>query len=233
MVVNHGVLEPLKRLANSTVEEWKKHYDVNVFSGLGLVSPFPHVLPSGALTPPQLKEAIPALRKSKGCVVWVSSGAATSPYAAWGAYGSSKAAAHSVTTHLAVEEPDITAVSISPGRVDTDMQKLIREVGDEMNQEERRTFSDAFTKGELGTPEGVAVTYARFVVEPRRELSGKLVKYVGPPLSCGVQELTEAGYRGRSWHRTAVRRKQKSRCTLDMLAESRKDFETSKRVDRW
>lgn len=81
-----------------------------------------------------------------------------------------------MTTHLAVEEPDITAVSISPGRVDTDMQKLIRETGAEMNQEEWKTFSDAFAKGELGTPEGVALTYARFVVEPRRELSGKLVK---------------------------------------------------------
>lgn len=166
VVVNHGVLEPIKRLANSTVEEWKKHYDVNVFSALGL-----------------LKEAIPALRKSKGCVVWVSSGAATSPYAGWGAYGSSKAAAHSVTTHLAVEEPDITSVSISPGRVDTDMQKLIREAGDEMNQEERKTFSDAFDKGQLGTPEGVAVTYARFVVEPLRELNGKLVKVSGPELA--------------------------------------------------
>lgn len=214
VVVNHGVLEPIKRLANSTVEDWKKHYDVNVFSGLGLVS---HSRPTSsrysAPNTHKLKEAIPALRKSKGCVVWVSSGAATSPYAAWGAYGSSKAAAHSITTHLAVEEPDITSVSISPGRVDTDMQRLIREAGDEMNQDERRTFSEAFDKGELGTPEGVAVTYARFVVEPRRELTGKLIKYVHS-CSPGVRELTEAGYRGQSWHRTEVRKKQKSRCIL-------------------
>lgn len=43
VVMNHGVLDPLKRLANSTVDDWKKHYDVNVFSALGLVSPLPHV----------------------------------------------------------------------------------------------------------------------------------------------------------------------------------------------
>lgn len=135
-----------------------------------------------------------------------------------------------MTTHLAVEEPDITSVSISPGRVDTDMQKLIREAGDEMNQEERKTFSDAFDKGQLGTPEGVAVTYARFVVEPLRELNGKLVKYVCP-LSRGVQQLTEAGYRDQSWHRTAVREKQRSRCTFEMLAESTQELR-NKQVDK-
>lgn len=137
--------------------------------------------PRQDLTRSQLKEAIPALRKSKGCVVWVSSGAATACYTAWGAYGSSKAAAHSITGHLAVEEPDITSLSISPGRVDTDMQRLIRDAGDEMNQEERRTFAEAFEKGTLGKPEKIAETYARFVVEPRRELTGKLLKYVDRP----------------------------------------------------
>lgn len=166
VVVNHGVLEPITRIANTNVEEWKKHYDVNVFSALGL-----------------LKEAIPALRKSKGCVVWVSSGAAVSCYTAWGAYGSSKAAAHSITGHLAVEEPDITSVSISPGRVDTDMQRLIRETGDEMNPEQRRTFTEAFEKGEILKPEAVADTYARFVVGPQRDLTGKLLRITAPELA--------------------------------------------------
>lgn len=108
--------------------------------------------------------------------MWVSSGAATSCYTAWGAYGSSKAAAHSIVGHLAVEEPDITSLSISPGRVDTDMQRVIRESGDEMNQDERRTFAKAFEEGVLGTPETVAKVYARFVADPQRELTGKFLK---------------------------------------------------------
>ncbi|MBE3043312.1 hypothetical protein IMZ48_12225 [Candidatus Bathyarchaeota archaeon] len=37
VVVNHGALDPITRIATSTVEDWKKHYDVNVFSALGLV----------------------------------------------------------------------------------------------------------------------------------------------------------------------------------------------------
>lgn len=38
LVINHGVLEPVTRLADSSIEEWKKAYDINVFSGLALVS---------------------------------------------------------------------------------------------------------------------------------------------------------------------------------------------------
>lgn len=38
LIVNHAALEPLKRIADSSVEEWKRLYDVNVFSPLALVS---------------------------------------------------------------------------------------------------------------------------------------------------------------------------------------------------
>lgn len=38
LVVNHASLEPLKRIADSSVTEWKKLYDINFFSPLSLVS---------------------------------------------------------------------------------------------------------------------------------------------------------------------------------------------------
>ncbi len=38
VVVNHGVLSPMTRLENASVEEWKKLYDANFFSALALVS---------------------------------------------------------------------------------------------------------------------------------------------------------------------------------------------------
>lgn len=37
LVVNHGVLEPVTRLAGSNVEDWKTSFDINVFSALALV----------------------------------------------------------------------------------------------------------------------------------------------------------------------------------------------------
>ena len=38
VVVNHGVLTPITRLADASIEDWKNHYDVNVFSALSIVS---------------------------------------------------------------------------------------------------------------------------------------------------------------------------------------------------
>ena len=39
VVINHGALSPMARLADASIEEWKTLYDVNFFSALALVSP--------------------------------------------------------------------------------------------------------------------------------------------------------------------------------------------------
>ncbi|CRK45959.1 hypothetical protein BN1723_006800 [Verticillium longisporum] len=164
IVINHGVLTPLSRLENGSIEEWRKSYDINVFSGLAIV-----------------QAALPELRKSKGSVLWVSSGAATKAYTAWGAYGSSKAAMDHISAHLAVEEPDITTVAVTPGRVDTDMQKLIREGGkDAMNAKDHSAFSSAYDSGELVKPEQPGHVMARFVIDPDHSLTGKLEERESP-----------------------------------------------------
>lgn len=45
MVINHGVLTPITRLVDASVEDWKLLYDVNVFSGVALVCQFGPVEP--------------------------------------------------------------------------------------------------------------------------------------------------------------------------------------------
>ncbi|KAM0495215.1 hypothetical protein ACHAP6_001751 [Verticillium nonalfalfae] len=167
IVINHGVLTPLSRLENGSIEEWRKSYDINVFSGLAIV-----------------QAALPELRRSKGSVLWVSSGAATKAYTAWGAYGSSKAAMDHISAHLAVEEPDITTVAVTPGRVDTDMQKLIREGGkDAMNAKDHSAFSSAYDNGELVKPEQPGHVMARFVIDPDHSLTGKVLKWQASELA--------------------------------------------------
>lgn len=37
LVVNHGALSPMKRIADSTPEEWSKLYDANLFSAVAFV----------------------------------------------------------------------------------------------------------------------------------------------------------------------------------------------------
>jgi NADP-dependent 3-hydroxy acid dehydrogenase YdfG len=38
VIINHGTLDPIKRVAQTTAEEWRSAFDINVFSGIGLVS---------------------------------------------------------------------------------------------------------------------------------------------------------------------------------------------------
>ena len=38
VVVNHGTLDPVKKVADADVDEWRKAFDINVFSGIKLVS---------------------------------------------------------------------------------------------------------------------------------------------------------------------------------------------------
>lgn len=64
-----------------SIDAWKQHFDVNVFSLLGT-----------------LQLALPDLRMSKngGRVVFISSGAATGSTPGWGAYNAGKAAVNSL-----------------------------------------------------------------------------------------------------------------------------------------
>ncbi|KAM4063732.1 short chain dehydrogenase [Hirsutella rhossiliensis] len=166
IVLNHGLLDPHK-IDSSMLDGWKHLYDVNVFSCLAMA-----------------KAGIAELRKSRGCIVWVSSGAATKPYTAWAAYGSSKAAVNSISTHLAVEEPDITSVAIAPGRVDTDMQSVIRAAGKEvMDKAQYDNFVDAYQQGKLLKPEQPGHVVAKFVARPRKDLSGNFLNWNSPELA--------------------------------------------------
>lgn len=166
VIINHGALSPMTRVANASIEDWKALYDANFFSALALA-----------------KETIRPLRQSKGRIIFTSSGAATGAYAAWGAYGSSKAAVNSLAKHIGVEEPDITSVAISPGRVDTDMQKELREKGQEMNQQEYTTFKQAFEDGTLIKPEQAGRIIAKLAIGAKHELSGKFFKWDAPELA--------------------------------------------------
>ncbi|KAI8957810.1 NAD(P)-binding protein [Daldinia sp. FL1419] len=157
IVINHGVLSPVTRIFESSAEEWRKAYDINVFSVVAL-----------------LKEAIPEIRKSKGRVIFVSSGAAFGAYAAWGCYGTSKAALTHLSAHLAVEEPSITSVAISPGRIDTDMQKEIRDKGKAgMSSEAYQSFISDHESGRLVDPNKPGAVIANLVDSATRDLSGK------------------------------------------------------------
>ncbi|QPG96747.1 hypothetical protein C2857_005155 [Epichloe festucae Fl1] len=166
LVLNHGLLVS-EKFEKTSIDAFKTLYDVNVFSCLAMA-----------------QAAIPEIRKTKGCILWVSSGAARRAYQGWSAYGSSKAALNSLSTHLAFEEKDITSVAVEPGRVDTDMQGQIRSSGqDSMDRTQYDTFIDAFERGQLLKPEQPGNVIARFVARPNKDLSGHNLSWNSPELA--------------------------------------------------
>ncbi|KAJ8124203.1 hypothetical protein ONZ43_g18 [Nemania bipapillata] len=157
LVINHSTLSPITKLFDSDADEWRRAFDVNVFSAVALV-----------------KESIPELRKSNGRVIFVSSGASSSAYAGWGAYGTSKAALNHICAHLAVEEPSLTAVALSPGKVDTGMQKQIREEGQTaMAPEIHASFVAEHESGCLLNPDQPGTVIAKLAIGATTNLTGK------------------------------------------------------------
>ncbi|KAG8865223.1 hypothetical protein FRB96_000113 [Tulasnella sp. 330] len=162
LVLNAGTLHPLGRIDTpNLVDEWKSLFDVNFFS---LVQ--------------TIQMALPHLRKIGGRVVFVSSGAATGGSAGWGAYSASKAAMNSLCRTLAAEEPDIVAVALRPGAVDTEMQSTIRAIGAaHMSPKDLAKFTGLYETGTLVKPEDSGHVIAALAVNAGKDLTGKFVSW--------------------------------------------------------
>ncbi|KIW08034.1 uncharacterized protein PV09_00978 [Verruconis gallopava] len=161
VIINHGTLDPIKRVADMSPEEWRSAFDINVFSGVGLI-----------------QAALPSLRQSKGTIILTSSGAAVSAYSTWGTYGAAKAVLNHLALTLSVEEPDVTSVSIRPGTVDTEMQREIREKHHtSMDAHDVKKFASLKSEGKLLRPEQPGHVIAKLAVGASRELSGRFLNW--------------------------------------------------------
>lgn len=77
---------------------------------------------------------------------------------------------------VALEEPDITSISIRPGMVDTQMQEELREKHmDVLGPADGQRFLDAYNKGKLLKPEQPGHVIAKLVLDAPQELSGKFL----------------------------------------------------------
>lgn len=98
-------------------------------------------------------------------------------YAGCGAYGAAKAAVNHLVLTIAAEEPDVVAIAVRPGVVDTEMQREIREVYHvTMDENDRKKFSTLKEEGKLLRPEQPGTVMARLVLEAKKELSGRFLK---------------------------------------------------------
>lgn len=105
LVHNAGVAYP-GRVAESTPEQWRSIFDVNVTGAVALTLAL-----------------LPALRAARGQVVFVNSGSGLNVSPGLAAYSASKFALRAFADSLRADEPLLRVTSIHPGRVDTEMQR--------------------------------------------------------------------------------------------------------------
>ncbi|EGP88903.1 unnamed protein product [Zymoseptoria tritici ST99CH_3D1] len=161
VIVNHGVLDPVQRVVDTSDAEFRESWNVNFFSAVAIA-----------------RAAVPELRKTKGALILVSSGAATSAYTGWGAYGGAKAAVNHLAATLGREEPDVVSLAIRPGVVDTDMQKDIREKhSGGMDAGDSKKFAELKSSGGLLKPEQPGHVMAKLVLNAPKGLSGQFLTW--------------------------------------------------------
>ena len=105
LIHNAGVAFP-GRVAESTVEEWRKSMEVNVVGAVALTLAL-----------------LPALRAVGGHVVFINSGAGINASPGLASYTASKFALRGFADSLRNDEPSLRVTSVHPGRIATVMQE--------------------------------------------------------------------------------------------------------------
>lgn len=105
LVHNAGVIFP-GRVAESTPEEWRDSFEVNVVGAVALTLAL-----------------LPALRAARGHVVFINSGAGHNVSAGMASYSASKFALRAFANSLRADEPSLRVTSVFPGRTDSGMQR--------------------------------------------------------------------------------------------------------------
>lgn len=161
VINNAGILDPLARIEGAVSSEWSRNLHVNVIGPVLLV-----------------RAALPHLRETQGRVINVSSGAAVKAKAGWGAYCVAKAALNQFNAVLALEEPQITALAVRPGVIDTAMQAVIRDNGaDAMDPGEYERFKNYHLRDDLAPPEKPGRALALLALYAPREWSGEFMQW--------------------------------------------------------
>jgi NAD(P)-dependent dehydrogenase (short-subunit alcohol dehydrogenase family) len=167
LVNNAGIIQPISSIARSEPDSWRYNIEVN------LLGPFY-----------MIQAAISYLRSQNGRIVNVSSGAANRVIENASAYCAAKAALNHFTRVLAAEEPELTAVTVRPGVVDTDMQATIRNEGlNAMPDQQLAYYRQLKARGELEPPEIPGRPIAWLALYAPTEFSGQFFDYDDPRIS--------------------------------------------------
>ncbi|MGW4411526.1 SDR family oxidoreductase [Nonomuraea sp. NPDC004702] len=109
VLVHSAGIALLGRIAGQPVGNWRTTMELNVVAVAELT-----------------RLLLPALRRARGHVVCVNSGAGQRANPEWASYAASKFALRAFADALRLEEPELRVTTVYPGRVATDMQRGVR-----------------------------------------------------------------------------------------------------------
>lgn len=144
LINNAGMLEPQVPAGKYDLAGLQQHINLNLVAPMLLTSEF--IAYTSTMYVPK-------------SVINISSGAASSPYAGWGPYCSSKAGLDMFTRTTALEQRQnaypVRILSVAPGIVDTPMQARVRAT-DEVDFPMKPRFQKLFEDNRLSQPRDVA-----------------------------------------------------------------------------
>lgn len=171
VILNAAQVEPIGALVDTDEAEWSKAIELNLVAPARLA-----------------RRLLPALVQKEGRLVTVGTGASVSPIPSWSAYCTSKAALLMLTRVIAAECPEVTAVSFSPGVLDTVMQRTIREKHQMMPSQLAEYFQSLHTSGSLVAPQVPGQALAWLALNAPRDWSGLEVNAADPEFMQKVRQ---------------------------------------------
>jgi NAD(P)-dependent dehydrogenase (short-subunit alcohol dehydrogenase family) len=157
MILNAGILNEIKDMKDTSIEEIKKVMDVNVWSHKVLMDLcFEHT-------------------KTVKQVVAISSGAAVTGSRGWNAYSLSKAALNMLINLYAHEKTDTHFCAMAPGIIDTDMQEYISGLPDEKDYPVVRKLKKAKNTPQMPPPEKAAFELVNGFIKALKYESGSFL----------------------------------------------------------
>ncbi|MBG0821309.1 SDR family oxidoreductase [Planomonospora sp. ID91781] len=132
VLVHSAGVVTLGRIEETPAEVWRRTMEVNVVAVAELT-----------------RLLLPALRAGGGHVVLVNSGSGQRANPTWGSYAASKFALRAFADALRLEEPGLRVTTVYPGRVDTDMQRGVREQENGAYEPDRYLRADSVARAVL------------------------------------------------------------------------------------
>ena len=139
---------------------------------------------------------------------------------------------NSLAQHIAVEEPEIVTVAIGPGRVDTEMQREIRDQGSAMTKKDHANFVEVFEEGKLNKPEWPGNVIAKLSLDAKPDVNGKYLRYDPSFFKLGLRGSTNRSVVGMRRSSQNIRTGSEVLETLDKVSYGPSSSSEARQDDR-